>query len=199
MGKRKTEESDSSSSEDETIRMALAEATDPLFLKEALFSQKDFNILKDTITVETPKSLRKNLDTFNDFHNFGVSENFKQFVAKKLNEMLEKNIRLKNQQLIENDNNYASVAEKGIKLLSNSYKFLDVKVEEELIKQDKIVECHRKSNKYDESKILQKCKEVAVSPDWILSKEATKGWTNRRKNIDFKYKKLKNGTLAEIK
>lgn len=42
-----------------------------------------------------------------------------------------------------------------------------------------------------------RCKEVAVDPKQILSKADTKAWKCKRKEPEFKYKRLKNGTLVE--
>lgn len=44
---------------------------------------------------------------------------------------------------------------------------------------------------------ISRCKEVAVDPEWVLSKIETKAWTSKRKEPEFKYKKLTNGTLLE--
>ena len=43
-----------------------------------------------------------------------------------------------------------------------------------------------------------KFKEAVVNPEWILSKCDTKAWANRRKEAEFRYKKLLDGTLVEL-
>jgi hypothetical protein len=50
----------------------------------------------------------------------------------------------------------------------------------------------------EDDKTLSKFREVAVDPEHILNKVDTEAWVNRRPEPEFKYKRLKNGTLVEI-
>lgn len=77
-------------------------------------------------------------------------------------------------------------------MLNSSSEFLTL--EEDLTKFQKK---RKMETNIDEKANLLKCKEVAVDPEHILSKIDTKAWTNKRKEIEFNYKKLKNGTLVE--
>ncbi|KAG6800075.1 protein CUSTOS [Apis mellifera caucasica] len=193
---------DSSSSEDEISTNAIKEATDHQLLKEHYFSNEKFkntDVSKkpnecNSIEINTnPISLRKKLEHEDTFSNFGVTPTFQNYVAKKLDEMLEKSIKIKKKTtdniINEKDNESNNY---GIKLLNSSSEFLTL--EEDLTKFQKK---RKMETNIDEKANLLKCKEVAVDPEHILSKIDTKAWTNKRKEIEFNYKKLKNGTLVE--
>lgn len=83
----------------------------------------------------------------------------------------------------------------GIKLLSTSKKLLTVvKLREEHEKKSKK---NRQIVKHN-SDVLLKFREAAIDSERILTKLDTKAWVNRRPEPEFKYKRLKNGTLIEI-
>ncbi|XP_076644753.1 uncharacterized protein LOC143354489 [Halictus rubicundus] len=196
---------DSTSSEDETIKSVLKEATDHEFLKDIYFSAKepdDSGISQKTNgqnnskhSEETkPKSLRPDLEQKEKFENFGVTPSFQKYVAKKLDEIIEKSIKIKNK--IEHDSVATSTESSdnnsGIKLLSSSVEFLTA--EEQL---EELPRKRKAKVSIDENATMLKCREVAVDPGKILSKSDTKAWTSKRGEPEFKYKKLKNGTLVE--
>ncbi|XP_043250599.1 protein CUSTOS-like [Colletes gigas] len=195
---------DSTSSEDEVSKDALREATDHHFFKNTYLSTTKSENTKisektnEDIRIENStsiKSLRKNLDQEDHFENFGASPSFQNYVARKLDEVIEKSIKLKDKKkksTSSTDDKESTDNSIGIKLLSSSVEFLTEKEE---------VEKPQKKRKIpatiDDKKNLVKCKEVAVDPKWILSKTDTKAWKSKRKEPEFKYKKLKNGTLVE--
>lgn len=195
---------DTSSSEDEITKDALKEATDHQFLKDSYFLSKqsensnDFkekgkhnNLIKNENS-SNPVSLRKSLEQQDTFYNFGVTPTFQSFVAKKLEGIIEKSIKIKEKQTDDiirekgNDNNC------GIKLFNSSSEFLIANEESESPQKRRKVE-----TTLDEKTNLLKCKEVAIEPERILAKVETKSWTSKRKEPEFKYKKLRNGTLVE--
>jgi len=85
----------------------------------------------------------------------------------------------------------------GIKLLRTSKKLLIIaKIEEECTEHDKKSKKKRQIAKNNED--LSKFQEAAIDPAYILSKLDTKVWVNKHPETEFKYKKLKNGTLIEM-
>ena len=200
---------DSSSSEDEISKNALKEATDHQFLKDAYFSatKSEISVVSEKIDKRTNsvrtdnltnlKSLRKGVEQKDSFENFGVSPSFQNYVAKKLDEIIEKSITLK-----EKKRESGSVADSeenpgdssGVKLLSTSIQYLTT--EEEALELQKPQKRKIKET-IDDKANISKCKEVAVDPNWILSKEETKAWTSKRRGPEFNYKRLKNGSLVE--
>jgi len=84
----------------------------------------------------------------------------------------------------------------GIKLLRTSKKLLIIaKVGEECTNHDKK---SRKKRQITKNEDLSKFQEAAIDPEYILSKLNTKVWVNKHPESEFKYKKLKNGTLIEM-
>ncbi|XP_025154238.1 uncharacterized protein LOC105182323 isoform X2 [Harpegnathos saltator] len=152
------EEMDISSSEDEISTHILKEAVDQQFLNENLYNTQSREL---KINKSNKKSLRTNLKEKNQFINFGVTTTFQNFVAKKLDEMLESTTET------------YPVHEKKSKKRKNCY---------ELVEDDDAI---------------SKFREAAVDPGHILNKLDTKAWTNKRPEPEFKYKRLKNGTLIE--
>ncbi|XP_033358993.1 uncharacterized protein LOC117238294 [Bombus vosnesenskii] len=195
----------SSSSEDEISKAALREATDHQFLKVTYFSNEKFqnsdvstktdehNDSLENNNVKNPVSLRKDLEEKKTFSNFGVSPTFQNYVAKKLDEIIEKSIKVKKKNINsiinekkERDNIY------GIKLLNSSVQFLTTEEKSEKPQKKRKIKAT-----IDEKTNFSKCKIVAVDPERILSKIDTEAWTSKRKEPEFNYKKLKNGTLVE--
>ncbi|XP_076625344.1 uncharacterized protein LOC143343883 [Colletes latitarsis] len=193
---------DSTSSEDEVSKDALREATDHHFFKNTYLSttKSESSKISEKTNEDTRienstniKSLRKDLDQEDHFENFGASPSFQNYVARKLDEAIEKSIKLKVKKKITSstDDKESTDNSIGIKLLSSSVEFLTAKEEVEKPQKRKI------QTTIDDKKNFEKCKEVAVDPKWILSKTDTKAWKCKRKEPEFKYKKLKNGTLVE--
>ncbi|XP_076761801.1 uncharacterized protein LOC143429864 [Xylocopa sonorina] len=199
---------DSSSSEDEISKDALAEAVDHQFLKNSYLSNQTteksdiskkidkYDNLAENKDSTKPISLRHDSENQDRFFSFGVSPSFQSYVAKQLDGIIEKSIRIKKKEV-----DYNVVDEKesednncGIKLLNSSVDFLSAEEESIEVKPRK----RRKSETtIDDEATLLKCKEVALEPERILSKEETKAWTSKRKEPEFKYKRLKSGTLVE--
>ncbi|XP_031834204.2 uncharacterized protein LOC116427689 [Nomia melanderi] len=197
---------DATSSEDEVLKNVLKEATDHEFLKDTYFSNTENN--HSTISQETStyhnstcsedltksKSQRPYFVQNDKFENFGVTPSFQKYVAGKLDEIIEKSIKIKNKKkgncLVTEQQDTDSKS--GIKLLNSSVEFLIAEDEPEILPKRRKIK-----TTIDEKAILLKCKEVAVDPERILSKTDTKAWTSKRKEPEFKYKRLKNGTLVE--
>ncbi|XP_019696258.1 uncharacterized protein LOC105182323 isoform X1 [Harpegnathos saltator] len=189
------EEMDISSSEDEISTHILKEAVDQQFLNENLYNTQSREL---KINKSNKKSLRTNLKEKNQFINFGVTTTFQNFVAKKLDEMLERIIDTKQYKTTD----YCMKSQRkrseksGIKLLSSSKKFLST-TETYPVHEKK---SKKRKNCYElveDDDAISKFREAAVDPGHILNKLDTKAWTNKRPEPEFKYKRLKNGTLIE--
>ncbi|XP_012540534.1 uncharacterized protein LOC105839060 isoform X2 [Monomorium pharaonis] len=198
---------DLSSSEDEVFTDNLKQAIDQQFLHDDLYNTEKAKVTQSETAINElvkNKSLRTSLRQEDKFTNFGVTSTFQSYIAKKLGEVLEQKIESKsnetnscNERKRRRDKNF------GIKLLSTSKKLLTIAKE---IEQEKLesMECERriKKNKIaeetEENQALSTFQEIAVDPEYILSKVDTEAWVNKRPEPDFKYKKLKNGTLVEM-
>lgn len=88
----------------------------------------------------------------------------------------------------------------GIRLMSRSTTIL-TKANEELLLDSKNnndkLNCKNKKKDVDQGDLRSRCREVAVDPDWILSKCETKYWHERQRGCLYKYKKMPNGLLVE--
>ncbi|KAG7197176.1 hypothetical protein KM043_007256 [Ampulex compressa] len=189
MLKKKTQDDNSSSSEDDVCREALREATDHQFFQQTLFSTNkpgESVNLKGADKFVQPmnnlpvKSLRKNTDKEGNFDNFGVSETFQKFVAKKLDEILESTIRIKNikrSHIKTEDKNAEFNPGFGIKLLSTSEHFIDTT--EKVMDYERPKKREKKQELEDKAKNKLKCNEVAV--DSTVKKEVC---VKRRQSMD---------------
>lgn len=70
------------------------------------------------------------------------------------------------------------------------------KIKEECIEHEK--KSKRNSQIVDDDDALLKFREAAIEPERILNKLDTKAWVDKRPEAEFKYKRLKNGTLIEM-
>lgn len=82
----------------------------------------------------------------------------------------------------------------SIKLLSTSENFVTTEVKCETISKKR-----KSKNFLEDDDAMLKFREAAVDPEFVLSKSDTKAWTSKHPEPDFKYKRLKNGTLIEQK
>ncbi|XP_034192531.2 uncharacterized protein LOC117609889 [Osmia lignaria lignaria] len=190
----KKNRNDFSSSEDEELQNALKEATDHKLFENTSFSTKKSETSKTTYgqkqSKHPAKSLRKNVEEKqNEFSNFGVTPTFQNYVAKKLNEILQNSVDDNNK--VEDDIINEKGNDLGIKLLNSSITCVVTEKEVEKSQKRKI------ETTIDDEENYIKCKEVAVDPEWILSKVETKAWTSKRKEPEFQYKRLKSGILVE--
>ncbi|XP_077255149.1 uncharacterized protein LOC143893529 isoform X2 [Temnothorax americanus] len=199
------EGADLSSSEDETSTNILREAIDQQFLNNDMYSVKKVQV---TPSVQTNKLGENSLSLKQEdrFTNFGVTATFQSFIAKKLDEILERTIELESRETI----NYCAEQKRrrskrsGIKLLSTSKKLLTItKVTEDCTERrdPKEIEKRSKRNRQiaeDDEDAFSKFREVAIDPECILSKLETKAWVNKRPEPEFKYKRLQNGILIEL-
>ncbi|KAL0126856.1 hypothetical protein PUN28_005310 [Cardiocondyla obscurior] len=186
-------QADLSSSEDETSANILKEAIDQQFLNDDLYNVEkvDVNRRHKVQNNNLDKTSLRIISKQDKFTNFGVTPTFQSFIAKKLDEILEReNIDYCGQQKRKKNKSF------GIKLLSTSKKSLTVKIKEDCTK-NKRFKGDMQTAEFDDDD-LSKFQEVAVDPEHILSKLDTKVWANKRPESEFKYKKLKNGSLVEI-
>ncbi|XP_011706149.1 PREDICTED: uncharacterized protein LOC105461348 isoform X2 [Wasmannia auropunctata] len=197
--KKISKQTDLSSSEDEDISI-LKEAIDQEFFTDNLYSTRKAKVISqsaNTNKLDENYSLRTSSKE-DKFTNFGVTATFQSFIAKKLDEILDRTIELESSETINccgkqrqrKHNNF------GIKLLNTSKKLLTVKVGEEYTEKEKRSKRNRQIAEDDEA--LSKFREAAIDAEYILSQVDTKAWVNKRPEPEFKYKRLKNGTLIEM-
>jgi len=85
----------------------------------------------------------------------------------------------------------------GIKLLNTSKNLLTItKIKEECMGHKKKFKRNRQTVEDDETS--SKFREAAIDPEYILNKLDLKAWVNKRPESEFKYKRLKDGTLIEM-
>ncbi|XP_071571555.1 uncharacterized protein [Temnothorax nylanderi] len=200
------EGADLSSSEDEASTNILREAIDQQFLNNDMYSMKKVQVTPSG--VQTNKLGENSLSSKQEdrFTNFGVTATFQSFIAKKLDEILERTIELETRETI----NYCAEQKRrrskssGIKLLSTSKKLLTItKVTDDCTERrdPKEIEKRSKRNRQiaeDDEDAFSKFREAAIDPERILSKLETKAWVNKRSEPEFKYKRLQNGILIEM-
>ncbi|KAL4089709.1 hypothetical protein QTP88_024687 [Uroleucon formosanum] len=190
--------SDDSSSEDEITKRILKDSIDTDLLTNDLYSnspsEKPSDKIKSINTVQVKPSLRYIIEDDGHNHNFiKVTPEFQEFVAKSLFKHLESQIIEKKKKHIKLkiDNTDES---KGIQLFNGSPKLLNSPLDESTtgIKRKR----HLK-NTSDEV-ILQRASETAVSSEWILNRDAIKGWAKVTKGKIMKVKSNREGTFDII-
>ncbi|KAJ8667490.1 hypothetical protein QAD02_009153 [Eretmocerus hayati] len=189
---------ETSSSEDEACLEALREAADHNFLKKSFFSNEEKKIdIKFVPAIETQAIIKHDDDVEEDYSHHGLTQTCRDFIARKLNERLEKDIILKHDPASECLNKTDSKHETGIKLFTSSK---DILTEFEIPTEPPSVRKRQSltSSSFNEKSNLLRCQEVAIDPDTILSQHEVKHWTIRKPGKIFKYKKLKNGKLSEV-
>ncbi|KYQ53768.1 hypothetical protein ALC60_07251 [Trachymyrmex zeteki] len=200
--KKISEQVDSSSSEDEKFANILKEAIDQQFLNNNLYSLEKTKAIPEseakTNKLDKNYSLKISSKQGDEFTNFGVTATFQSFIAKKLDEILERTIEMESSEIP----NYCDEQKRrkdkssGIKLLSTSKKLLTIaKIEEECTEHKKKSKRNKQIGEDDET---SKCQEAVIDPEYILNKLDLKAWVNKRPESEFKYKRLKNGTLIEM-
>ncbi|XP_011253300.1 uncharacterized protein LOC105249487 isoform X3 [Camponotus floridanus] len=168
---KKAERIDLSSSEDEICSNNLKEAIDQQFLNDNLYITRKTEFAPESKDLETNKSHGKSFrisSKQDQFTNFGVTDTFQNFIAKKLDEILEKTIKLKNSKSTECFMQQKQKRNKnsGIKLLKDS--------------------------------TLSKFQEAAIDPECILSKSDMIVWNSEYSKPEFQYKKSKDDILIEV-
>ncbi|XP_018375389.1 PREDICTED: uncharacterized protein LOC108769088 [Trachymyrmex cornetzi] len=206
MMKKISKQVDSSSSEDEKLANILKEAIDQQFLNNNLYSIEKAKtipqpVLKEAKTnkLEGSYFLKISSKQTDEFTNFGVTATFQSFIAKKLDEILERTIEMESNEI----SNYCAEQKQrkdksyGIKLLSTSKNLLTIaKIKEECMEHKKKSKRNRRT--VEDDKISSKFREAVIDPEYILNKLDLKAWVNKRPESEFKYKRLKNGTLIEM-
>ncbi|KAG5897833.1 hypothetical protein JTB14_011833 [Gonioctena quinquepunctata] len=113
-----------SSSEDENVEL-LKEAQDNQFLKDCMFSGKQEKL---NSAIEKTVSLRKTTDD-DDYNIFKVTAEFRDYVAKNLSLLLEKNLKRNLEYIASDEVTKKRRKHGGIKLFSNSDKCLKLEIE----------------------------------------------------------------------
>ncbi|XP_069683936.1 protein CUSTOS [Periplaneta americana] len=163
-------ESDTSSEENSDL---LKEAADAQFLNDSLFtSQRNqgSDIEHNEIKEEKKPSLRPQLDKERQYNDLHVTPEFQSFIAKHLTKIIDRQLVEYNTDLSSLQNGNFSQSDGGVRLFGCSSSYLCAETNPSYKRKK------RKVQKEDENEELEKCKEVSVSPDWILSKEETIAW-----------------------
>ncbi|VVC36130.1 Hypothetical protein CINCED_3A007031 [Cinara cedri] len=192
--------SEDSSSEDEITKRILRDSVDTDLLTDDLYKngstsgKKPCDRIKNTNLVQTKQSLRYIIEDDGHNHNFiKVTPEFQDFVAKNLfkhleSQIIEKTIKKKHKKDIN------EVYPKGIHLFNRSTKLLDSFMDEPLI----TVKRKRCDKSTSDKLIMQRASEMAVSPEWILNKDAVEGWTKVTKGKIIKVKPNDEGTYDVV-
>ncbi|XP_015370201.1 PREDICTED: uncharacterized protein LOC107166159 [Diuraphis noxia] len=191
---------DDSSSEDEITKRILKDSIDTDLLTNDLYSnspgKKPSDKIKSINTVPIKPSLRYIIedDGQGHHHNFiKVTPEFQEFVAKSLDKHLESKIiekRKKHKKLKIDSTNES----KGIHLFNGSAKLLNSSYDESTTG----VKRKRHLKNTSDEVILQRASETAVSPEWILNRDAVHGWANVTKGKIMKLKSNSEGTFDII-
>lgn len=201
--------SSSESSEDEENLELLREAVDPAFChntKKLRQTHRKYSLVfytfqfKISIFKEEPQnSLRKTQDDdTNKFNNeLNVTPEFQKFVAKKLSQILEKQLS-KDFDITANTKSIRKCKKdtksSGVKLLHASKHYLDVDADAEndgtRRKQVKL------GKRHDDADDREKCKEAAVDPQKILNREEIKHWAKSHSKPHFVYRKNAAGEFV---
>ncbi|XP_025267087.1 uncharacterized protein LOC105249487 isoform X2 [Camponotus floridanus] len=197
---KKAERIDLSSSEDEICSNNLKEAIDQQFLNDNLYITRKTEFAPES-NLETNKSHGKSFrisSKQDQFTNFGVTDTFQNFIAKKLDEILEKTIKLKNSKSTECFMQQKQKRNKnsGIKLLSTSKEFVTTKEISKLFAKDK--KKLKRCSQITEDSTLSKFQEAAIDPECILSKSDMIVWNSEYSKPEFQYKKSKDDILIEV-
>ncbi|XP_018047141.1 PREDICTED: uncharacterized protein LOC108686379 isoform X2 [Atta colombica] len=202
MMKKISEQVDSSSSEDEKFANILKEAIDQQFLNNNLYSIEKAEAITQsakTDKLEGSYFLKISSKQADEFTNFGVTVTFQNFIAKKLDEILERTIEIENGEILNycDEQKWKKDKSSGIKLLSTSKNLLTItKIKEECTGHKKKSKRNRQTVEDDETS--SKFREAAIDPEYILNKLDLEAWVNKRPESEFKYKRLKDGTLIEM-
>ncbi|CAK1541471.1 unnamed protein product [Leptosia nina] len=184
---------DSDSSEEDLSRFK--EAVDTNFI--AKISQESNNVkITNKTSKESKKKSERYLDEASHYNDVKVPKDLQIKIAKKISTIINKNV-----EFVEVEpRKFKRKIKGGVKLFSTSEEFLtcaevdDTQTESHNIKAKKLKQKKTSNEIIDEEKL----KSVAVSGEYVLSKEETKCWKSRRKEKLFKYKSNGNGVLVAI-
>lgn len=104
-------------------------------------------------------------------------------------QIVEKKFKRKKHRVDNTDNS----CPKGIHLFNGSNKLLDC-----VVNSEPTIKRKRYDKSTSDKLILQRALETAVSPDWILKKDAIQGWTKVTKGKIMRVKKNDEGTFDII-
>lgn len=190
--------SDDSSSEDEITKRILKDSIDTDLLTNDLYSsnpsKNSLDKIKSINTVQIKPSLRHIIEDDGHNHNFiKVTPEFQEFVAKSLFKHLESEIieKKKKHKKLKIDNTDES---RGIHLFNGSAKLLNSSLDEPTTE----IKRKRHLKNTSDEVILQRASETAVSPEWILNRDAVQGWAKVTKGKIMKVKSNREGTFDII-
>nr|XP_023016073.1 uncharacterized protein C12orf43-like [Leptinotarsa decemlineata] len=182
-----------SSSDDENLEL-LKEAQDRQFLNDRLFTGSKEK-LNSEITNKVSEPLRKSADDEN-YNFFKVTPEFRTHVAKHLSSLLDKHLKKNLEYTASDDITRKKRKKGGIKLLSDSEKYLKVESEslEVSPKPKKLIRTTKHQIQVDEESLQQ----LSVSGVDILKKKGIEHWSKRSKAQVFQYKKTCSGELMLV-
>lgn len=106
-----------------------------------------------------------------------------------ISQIIEKKSKHKSRQ-VDNINDHS----RGIHLFNGSTKLINSIADESTIK----IKRKRPQKNTSDDLILQRASETAVSPEWILNKDAVRGWPKITKGKVMKIKSNKEGTFDVV-
>lgn len=146
--------------------------------------------------------MRYKKETDDQFNTLNVTPEFQNFVAKRLSDFLEQQLKSRLEVKKNVTETKCRKLKTGVKLFHDSNCYLEVTESENVnnglttkIKRPKITKRSCDTDNQNES---AKVNEVAVSPEYILNKTETKHWSNRSKAPVFNYRKISSGELIYI-
>uniref|UniRef100_A0A1B6MJD6 Protein CUSTOS n=1 Tax=Graphocephala atropunctata TaxID=36148 RepID=A0A1B6MJD6_9HEMI len=174
---------DTETSSDEEDRSKLLQAMDKQFLNEDWYSKrtsKTENLEPDTL----PPSLRNTDNELRDQSSMviglNVTPEFQRFVAKHLSVLLDK--QLKEVELTKpRCEKKSKRKKKGVRLLHTSSSYLDVEDVEDISVVHNAKRKSRAEPDVDSEEESARVRETAVSAEWVMNGEATKGWAKSTK------------------
>ncbi|XP_067015332.2 protein CUSTOS [Anabrus simplex] len=180
-------------SSDEDNADLLREAADNQFLNDSMFKGKEKKVSEKTVPSSVPKLPSLRPDRKKDDPNvLGVTPDFQKHVAKHLMKIIDSQIH----EVTATDEGLAATRKAqedgGVRLLRASRVLLSV--EEEPPKKQKRLKPVKRVD--DDRSEKERLSEAAVSADWILSKEAIKGWV---KNTKGEVISVKNSEVQETR
>ncbi|XP_031764453.2 uncharacterized protein LOC113515128 [Galleria mellonella] len=179
----------SDTSEDEDLSK-FREAVDNSFLKNINNTQATSELKSKENETNKQKSERY-LEVANHYNDVKVPEELQRQIAAKISNIIAKKIKFVD---IEPNGIKKRKIKGGVKLFKDSDNFLSCEDPKDTYTEKHNAESKRikrKKQQIEDSNVneIDKLKAVAVTGEYVLSKEETKCWKSRRKEKIFKYKK----------
>ncbi|KDR22463.1 uncharacterized protein LOC110826880 isoform X2 [Zootermopsis nevadensis] len=174
--------STSDTSSEENFDM-LREAADGQFINDSMFTSNrtDSGTHKEhngTSKQKKPASLRPQLDTEQQFNELHVTPEFQAFVAKHLVRIIDRQLdefHVDGSTCFGQNGDTEGQPSGGIRLFGSSSSYLSAETTAPHKKEK------RRGVQEEDEHELEKCKTVAVSPEWVISRKNTFGWEKPNK------------------